>query len=131
MDPQASDAAEIVKRVVAALNRGDIDQVLALCDDNVVVWAPGADLTGQEVRGKEDLRQMLDSSEERWPDSWTSIDSILCSGDRVAVEMTMVATESGVTLRHPMAAFFTLRDNLIVEQRSYYDLRALDQLLGS
>ncbi len=129
MDSYASDPAEIVKQVIAALNRGDIAQVLSLCDDNVILWAPGPELIGQEVRGKADLQQLLEFSEERWPDAWTSIDSIIMSGDRVAVEMTMVATEGGVTLRHPMAAFFAVRNGLIVEQRSYYDLKALDQLL--
>jgi ketosteroid isomerase-like protein len=130
MEPRQSDPVEIVRSVIAALNRGDIDQVLSYCDRDIVLWAPGPDLTGQHVNGVEELRDLLQRAEESWPDAWTSIDSIIGSGDRVAVEMTTVATESGIPLRQPMAAFYTLRGGLIVEQRSYYDLKALEQRLN-
>lgn len=129
MESPVSDPIEIVKIVIAALNRGDIEQVLEFCADEIVLWAPGPDLVGQQINGKEALRQLLEFSEARWPDTWTSIDSIMSVGERVAVEMTMVASEQGMSLIQPMAAFYTVKDGLIVEQRSYYDLRALEHRL--
>lgn len=124
------DPIEIVKTAITALNRGDIELVLELCSDDIAVWAPGQDLTGQRVNGKRELRELLELSEDRWPAVWTSIDSIIGDGGRVAVEMTMVSSEDGIRLVQPMAAFYTLRDGLIVEQRSYYDLRALEKRLN-
>lgn len=130
MAPSVHDSMEIVKSAIAALNRGDIEQVLELCSDDISVWAPGQDLTGQRVNGKGELRELLELSEARWPGVWTSIDSIFGDGERVAVEMTMVSSEDGIQLIQPIAAFYTLRDGLIVEQRSYYDLRALEKRLN-
>lgn len=130
MESQMKDPIQIVKATVAALNRGDIDEVLSFCDDQIVLWAPGPDLTGQQIRGKAELRDLLELSEDRWPNMWTSIDSIMGVGDRVAVELTTVSSEHGVSLIHPMAAFYTVQRGLIVEQRSYYDLRALETRLS-
>jgi ketosteroid isomerase-like protein len=130
MESHSRDPVEIVKVVIAALNRGDIDLALSLCADEIVLWAPGPDLNGQHVNGKSELRELLEFTETRWPDMWTSIDSIMAVGERVAVEMTTVASEQGVSLIHPMAAFYTVKDGLIVEQRSYFDLRALEDRLA-
>ncbi len=125
-----NDPVDIVKMLVAALNRGDIEQALSLCADEIVLWAPGPDLTGQNITGKDELRELLEFSEVRWPDTWTSIESIMGNGDRVAAELTTVASEHGVSLIQPMAAFYTVHDGLVVEQRSYYDLRALEKRLS-
>lgn len=130
MDERATSPAEIVCATIAALNRGDIDEALTYCADDIVLWAPGRELEGQEVRGKEHLRLVLEYSEGRWPDMWTAIRSVVADGDRVAVEMTTVATEQGQRIAQPMAAFYRVRDGLIVEQWSYYDLGALTRALG-
>ena len=119
-----------MKSAIAALNRGDINAVLQLCAEDVTLWAPGPDLIGQQVTGKAQLRDLLEYSEDRWPDTWTSIDSIMGEGELVAVEMTTVASQEGLSLVQPMAAFYRVRDGLIVEQRSYYDLRALEHRLN-
>ena len=130
MQSDAVSPVEIVKLAIAALNRGDVDAVLCLCAEDVTLWAPGPDLVGQQVTGKDQLRDLLEYSEDRWPDTWTSIDSIMGDGELVAVEMTTVASQEGVSLVQPMAAFYRVRDGQIVEQRSYYDLRALDLRLS-
>ncbi|MGA7671370.1 MAG: nuclear transport factor 2 family protein [Nitrolancea sp.] len=130
MEPVPANPVEIVRSAIAALNRGDIDAVLGLCSDDVTLWAPGPDLVGQQVTGKDELQELLEYSEGRWPDTWTSIDSITGEGDLVAVEMTTVASQEGVSIVQPMAAFYRVRDGLIVEQRSYYDLRALEHRLN-
>lgn len=130
MDSPINDPVEIVKTVIAALNRGDVEQVLRYCDREIVLWAPGADLNGQQINGIEELRQLLENDEERWPDAWTSIDSIFGAGGRVAVELSTVASEDGIAIVQPMAAFYTVKDGLIVEQRNYYDLRALERRLS-
>ncbi len=130
MESSPTNPVDVVKSAIAALNRGDIDAVLQLCSEDVTLWAPGPDLIGQQVTGKAQLRDLLEYSEDRWPDTWTSIDSIMGEGELVAVEMTTVATQEGLSLVQPMAAFYRVRDGLIVEQRSYYDLRALEHRLN-
>jgi uncharacterized protein len=119
----------VVRHAIESLNRGDIDAVIACCADDVVVWAPGPDLTGQQLRGSEELRAMLEDSESNWPDLWSDVVSIVASGESVAVEMTSVASEGGQRIQQPMAAFFRVRDGLIVEQRSYFDLGALQRVI--
>jgi uncharacterized protein len=120
---------DVVRRTIEALNRGDIETAVGSCADDIVVWAPGPDLDGQQLSGKGELRSMLEFSESSWPDLWTRVVSIVASGEWVAVEMTAVATESGQRISQPMAAFYRVRGGLIVEQRSYYDLGALQRVI--
>ncbi|MDI3341687.1 MAG: nuclear transport factor 2 family protein [Sphaerobacter sp.] len=130
MEQRATSPVDVVRASIAALNRGDIDEALAYCADDIVLWAPGRELEGQEVRGKAQLRLVLEYSEARWPDMWAAVRTIIADGERVAVEMTTVATERGQRITQPMAAFYRVRDGLIVEQSSYYDLGALTRALG-
>jgi ketosteroid isomerase-like protein len=60
---------EVVQAIIAALNRGDIDAALDYCSDDIVLWAPGNGLEGQQIRGKEHLHQVLEFSEAQWPDT--------------------------------------------------------------
>ncbi|HET9015225.1 MAG TPA: nuclear transport factor 2 family protein [Thermomicrobiaceae bacterium] len=129
MEERPTAPAEVVAASIAALNRGDVEDALAYCADAIVLWAPGRELAGQEVRGKETLRLVLEHSEARWPDLWTAVRSVVSAGERVAVELTIVATEGGVRLSQPAAAFYVVRDGLIVEQANYYDLGALSRML--
>src|SRR5579884_2830681 len=94
MEERATTPVGVVRAVIAALNRGDIDAALAYCHPEIVLWAPGQLLEGQEIRGLERLRFVLEYSEARWPDMWTSVQSIVAAGSRVAVELTTVATEA-------------------------------------
>jgi ketosteroid isomerase-like protein len=119
----------VVRELVAALNRGAIDDALRLCADDIVLWSPGLDLTGQLIRGKDELRQHLEFAEASWPGMWVSIDSIVAAGERVALEMTSIVSSEGESVVQPMAAFYTVHDGLIIEQRSYFDLGALDRRL--
>jgi ketosteroid isomerase-like protein len=125
----ALEPIEVVRVLIAALNRGAIDEALRLCADDIVLWSPGVDLAGQTVRGKEELRQQLEFSESAWPGTWTSIDAIVADEERVALEMTIVVSSDGESLVQPMSAFYTVRNGLVVEQRSYFDLGALDRRL--
>jgi ketosteroid isomerase-like protein len=125
----AVEPVEVVRVLIAALNRGAIDEALRLCADDIVLWSPGVDLAGQTVRGKEELRQQLEFSESAWPGTWTSIDAIVADEERVALEMTIVVSSDGESLVQPMSAFYTVRNGLVVEQRSYFDLGALDRRL--
>lgn len=126
----AVEPVEVVRVLIAALNRGAIDEALGLCADDIVLWSPGVDLVGQTVRGKDELRQQLEFSEVAWPGTWTSIDAIVADGERVALEMTIVVSSDGESVVQPMSAFYTVRDGLVVEQRSYFDLGALDRRLS-
>ena len=125
-----AEPVAVVRTLVAALNRGATDDALQLCADDIVLWSPGIDLGGQLIRGKEALRQQLEFSEAAWPGTWISIDAVVASGERVALEMTIVVSSDGESVVQPMSAFYTVRDGLVVEQRSYFDLGALDRRLS-
>ena len=129
MDRSVSEPVDVVRTLVAALNRGAIDDALCLCADEILLWSPGPDLLGQLIRGKDELRQHLEFAEASWPGMWVSIDSIVAAGERVALEMTSVVSSEGESVVQPMAAFYIVHDGLIVEQRSYFDLGALDHRL--
>ncbi|HUY99479.1 MAG TPA: nuclear transport factor 2 family protein [Thermomicrobiaceae bacterium] len=129
MEDRQTSPAEVVSASIAALNRGDVDDALAYCADDIVLWAPGNELAGQEIQGKAMLRLVLEHSEARWPDLWTAVRAVIADGERVAVEMTIVATEAGIHLSQPAAAFYVVRDGMIVEQSTYYDLGALSRML--
>ncbi|HEX3723443.1 MAG TPA: nuclear transport factor 2 family protein, partial [Nitrolancea sp.] len=92
MDSSTIEPAEVVRNVVAALNRGAVADVLRLCADDLVLWSPSLDSAGQSIRGKEQLRQHLEFAEESWPGIWMSIDSIVAAGDLVALELTSVVS---------------------------------------
>jgi ketosteroid isomerase-like protein len=125
----AVEPVEVVRVLIAALNRGAIDEALRLCADDIVLWSPGVDLAGQTVRGKEELRQQLEFSEAAWPGTWTSIDAIVADEERVALEMTIVVSSDGESLVQQVAACDTVRNGLVGEQRRYSDLGALDRRL--
>lgn len=126
---QEREPARVVRAVLAALNRGDIDAALAYCADDIVLWAPGPTPGGTELRGKEALRAFLEASEAVWPDSWAAVRTLVADGDEVAVELVATATHGTERVTQPMAAFFTVRDGLIVRQACYFDLAGLFALL--
>mgnify|MGYP000162484058 CR=1 FL=1 len=122
---QASDPVAVVRAVLAALNRGDLETALRYCADDIVLWAPGPTPSGTELRGKQALRAFLEASEATWPDSWAAVRTLVAAGDEVAVELVATATHAGDRVTQPMAAFFTVRDGLIVRQACYFDLAGL------
>lgn len=131
MDSSTIEPVEVVREIVAALNRGAIADVLRLCAADIVLWSPSLDSSGQTIRGKEQLRQHLEFAEESWPGMWMSIDSIVAAGERVALELTSVLSTEHGQIVVPMAAFYAVREGLVVEQRNYFDLAALDRRLSA
>lgn len=123
------EPAEVVRTVLAALNRGDLETALQYCADDIVLWAPGPSPAGTELRGKEALRAFLEASERAWPDSWAAVRRLVADGEEVAVELVATATHEGERVSQPMAAFFTVRGGLIVRQACYFDLAGLLALL--
>lgn len=120
---------EVVRRALAALNRGDIEAALALCADDIVVWAPGPTPQGIEIRGKRALRAFLEASEAMWPDGWAAVRRIVADEECVAVELVATATHGGERITQPMAAFFAVRDGLIAYQACYFDVAGLLEAL--
>lgn len=119
----------VVRALIASLNRGDIPGVLQLCSDKIELWSPGRDLAGQTLHGEDELRQMLEESERRWPDSWLATRSLIAEGAVVAAELTSVVTVAGRSVLQPFAVFYTVQDGLVVRQASYFDLGALSEAL--
>lgn len=129
MVDQRVDPAQIVREVLAALNRGDVGTALAYCAEDIVVWVPGPTPEGIELRGKQTLRAFLEESEITWPDGWAAVQSVVAEGTQVAVELKVTATHAGHRVIQPMAAFFTVCDGRIVRQACYFDLAGLFAVL--
>lgn len=110
---------EIVQAAFAAYERGDIDAILRLCDEDVVITQP-LDLPGipVEQRGHSGVREAL----AVWPDQWDDYRSRLLRvvadpGDYVVVTARTSGRgkQSGVQVEMDFTFVFGVRDDKIVK----------------
>ncbi|MBI3975607.1 MAG: nuclear transport factor 2 family protein [Armatimonadetes bacterium] len=130
---------ELLGRQVAALNRRDLDALVALYSPDAVLEFPASPV----VRGREAIRSAFARFFADWEEEITL--------RQVAFGAAIVAAEGRVrgrhrtlhlkipgrkavpqrTYEHPFAAFLEIRRGLIRRHRVYYDTRDLvRQLLG-
>ncbi len=117
----SEENVEIVRRIYDAVERGDIDTVLALYDPEIE-WvferSPFRDFLKHDTyRGHEDLRRMFG---ERYDDAWREIEDeieeLIDAGDRV---VSVVSTRgrgraSGVEVEKLHAGVWTIRAGKVV-----------------
>jgi len=80
---------EVVLTAVTNLNSGRIDEAMANFAEGFRFKDHGIDL---DFNDKERLAEFFQKTREFYPDSFIQTDTILISGDRVAVEWTVRAT---------------------------------------
>jgi ketosteroid isomerase-like protein len=111
------------KRIYEARNRGDVDAVIAECDPEVE-WRPHlADLSGQPIRGRDEVRSYLASLQEDWETFHHETERFLDAGDKVVVLSHAYARgrESGVDVDVPVAHVLSFGRGKCTGFVSYYD----------
>ncbi|MDR7483505.1 MAG: nuclear transport factor 2 family protein, partial [Armatimonadota bacterium] len=136
--PHAGEA--LVRRQVDALNRHDLDALMATYADAAVLEYPAS----PPVTGKAAIREAYERFFASW-DETIALAHVVATGGVVAAEGVVqgrhrtihlkipgrVAVASPRAYRHGFAAFWEIQDGLVVRHRVYYDARELvRQLLG-
>jgi steroid delta-isomerase-like uncharacterized protein len=134
-----TNAARVVLEWAERLDAGDLDGS-SLCVAEDVEWAnPVA-----SVRGRDELRALLDVFWTAVPDFRHEIAAVLESGDLVALRGIATGTHSGPlagpmgeipasgrSISFPFAAWARVEDGLIQEFRGYWDVMGFMQQVGA
>ena len=134
-------AKDTVKKMVDAFNRHEANAFAALFAPDAVAYDPQYP---QPLKGREAIRKDIEDFFQAFPDIQFKISNIIVSGDTVAFEGsaigthkgplagptgTVPATNRGVEIR--FAAFDRVNaQDLVVEERRYFDLAGMMQQLG-
>lgn len=105
-----------------AFNRGDIEGVLRLCDENIVVTQPPElpDASPQQ-HGHSGLLEAFDIWPEQWDDYRIEIQRIVDPGDYVVVSTRQGGRGklSGIEVDMEITLVFTVREEKIVEMQIF------------
>ena len=116
---------EIVKRGYEAFGRGDINGLLALCDENVEWVTPGpSDLPTAGIRrGREQVAQFFKAVDEMFEFERFEPKQFVAQGEQVVVlgDDTLRVKATGKVLTEGWAHAFTVRDGKIAAFREYID----------
>jgi len=92
----SEENVEVVERLIAALNAGDVDQYLALCTPDVEIVPPTASIEGVG-RGEEGLRAYFSGLSEAWPGYRIAVEQLQAlDGDRV---LALTRAAAGAKIR--------------------------------
>jgi hypothetical protein len=117
---------QTIQEGVAALNRGDLDGMVAALDPDVELVPLRAALDGSVYRGHEGLRRWMADMTEDWTEFELELDEVreLGSG-RLLVQATFrLRGRSGVALDFPAAWLCDMRHGRIGRIRFYADSAA-------
>jgi ketosteroid isomerase-like protein len=107
---------EPVRRFAEAINRGDLDAALEVCDPEIEFLSV-LGITGHAYIGHEGIRQYFEDVASAW-DQWRiDVHGITAGpGDRVAIEMTMHVRGlgSGAALSEFAGHVWTVRDGRLL-----------------
>ena len=125
---------DLVRRLFEAINGQEYDALPDLISPDYVYRTPG-----EELRGVEGLRGLLEAYHRGFPDLRLSIEDIFGAGDRVATTFTFKGTHLGELMGVPptgkrVAVRGTIhsrtREGRIVEEFELLDLATMYQQLG-
>ena len=119
----SQENVEIVQTAFAAFERGDMDALLELCDEDIAITQP-PDLPGipGEQRGHSGVLEALAVWPEQWEDYRSELGRIVADrGDLVVVTARTRGRgkQSGVHVERDFTFVFTVRDEKIVEWRLF------------
>ena len=118
---------EKLRAYQAAVNRQDIDGMLAVLHDDFVYRNMPYD---RVMRGKDDKRKFFSWFTKGMSNYRLEVRHILCVGDLAFHEGVENYEKKGRKVCLPYAAVVEFRDGLIVSQRDYFDARTIEQQLG-
>jgi len=103
----SEENVEVVQRLIAALDAGDVDQYLALCTPDVEYMSPAAPIEGV-ARGEEGLRAYFSAIAEGTTSFSIAVEQLqTLDGDRVlALTRITVVSQHGVPGDQPSASVY-------------------------
>lgn len=115
--------AEVVRSLIEALNRDDMDSAVEQVDPEVELRPLRAKLEGGTYRGIEGVRRMNADLRADWDDLRFEIEELRESGDAVSVRGTLSAhgRVSGVDLAVPMGLLTRFREGKLVYWETFSD----------
>jgi uncharacterized protein len=119
----SEENVEIVRNAIAAFDRGDIEGVLRVCDEDIVITQP-AELPGvsPEQHGHQGVLEALAIWPEQWDDYRIELLRIAAApGGKVFVTQRTRGRgkQSGVEVEMDFSFVFTVRDAKISEWRLF------------
>ncbi len=130
------DNIEFAKEQIAALNARDLDGYMTKIDESYI----GESEMGGSVRGREGVRQYLETILRAFPDLKLEAEEIIASGNTVVTRLRMTATHRGVyagvaatnkSIVLQACNIVEVRNGKSVRGRLYADNAALLQQLGA
>ena len=114
---------EIVRSVVAAWDRGDVDEMERWIAADAELRPLRAQLEGTVYRGPEGLRELWDDLNADWEDLKLPVDELREVGDKVLALGRLVARgrASGIDLEVPIGQLWEVRDGRVVGMVAYSD----------
>jgi ketosteroid isomerase-like protein len=117
----SQENVEVVRRVVDAFNRGDLDVVLRESDPDVLVdWSRSRGVEAGVYRGHREVRAFWSTFFDTFDRVLVSAEEFIDRGEHVAVpNRTCVWGREGVVAEAHNVSVGTLRDGLIVSWRLF------------
>lgn len=121
-----TDNKEIVRRYFDAVNRGDLETITALLDDDASFWVPPSLPDGVEFRGKANVLKLFTESVGLYDaDAGLTVElhELTADEDRVAAELVIrgKAAADGGAYENWYHFLFRIRDGRIVAIREHLD----------
>jgi steroid delta-isomerase-like uncharacterized protein len=132
-------ARQIVDQWWSMFEAGRLDETAQVCRPDVEVILPG----GLRQHGPAEVIPVLAAFREAFPDIRHEVVDVVEAGDKIAIELKVIGTHTGVfitpqgdvpptgrTVVWESVDFITLRDGLIATWHTYFDQMAFMAQLG-
>ncbi|MFQ5910988.1 MAG: ester cyclase [Thermoplasmata archaeon] len=136
----AEENMRVVEAQMEAFNAGDLDRCLAHFSEDTVRYAPGL---SEPIRGRDALREAVESFLAPFPDMRAEKVSIFAQGDLVCLQAVASGTHKNTfsgprgeipPTNNPVSIrvchVFQVKDGQITEDHQYFDLVGLLAQLG-
>ena len=131
------DPAQLVRKEIDDLSRGDLQAVLDYYTDDVLFH----DVSTEPCHGKEEMRDFMAIFYRGFPDLRIEIGSVIAEGRLVVAEYDLLGTHTGAFLEHaptgrvfriPAVSVYELEQggSLFSRETVYYDSASLFAQLG-
>ena len=119
------DLTELIERLYDALNRRDLDEIAAVCDEEMELFPPvtaGAVGRSDPYVGLEGLRSYLDDSAQIWEELLITPCKVERRGDHVLVNGRVYGRSRDFGIRDlPAAWLWEIRDGRFVRGEAFPD----------
>jgi len=128
----AKENVEIVRLAYEHLNRGDVEGLVGLCDDEFLMDMTGRVFNPDTYRGHDGIRRFVEDVNEAWKSYRWDVEETRVTGDSVVAMLHCEAQgrEGGPPVDWRVAWLWTFREGRPVSLRFYRDRRQALQAAG-